>query len=60
MKRIDLDLRKLVDHCCFYLFGHRPFYYIGYMEGWCFAKLFSPGEQKYLIDYNWFFDLFVS
>ena len=62
MKAIDLDLRILVGHCCFYLFGNRPFYYIGYMEGWYFVKPFSPGptSTKIMIDNNWFFDLFVS
>ena len=46
MKPIDLDLRRLVGHCCFYLFGHRPFYYIGYIEGWHFVKPFSPGPTS--------------
>ena len=49
MKPIDLDLRKIVGHCCFYLFGHRPFYYIVYMEGWYSAKPFSPGPTWSII-----------
>ena len=49
MKPIDLDLRKIVGHCCFYLFGHRPFYYIGYMEGWYSVKPFSPGPTWSII-----------